>query len=226
MASNLPYLKGVRTRYVNTLTKEIDNAKDILACDTKLVDETELILSINRCVERLQLYCDKVENQTDKLAEALGVKDEELTKHLINENEVVCDSAMDCVLNLKQFKEGFASTKAKETEAKDRVGLNQIVELQKKMNSIVDDQLKQQHELFKKQEKKERELATTVKLPKIDIVPFAGDKLKWAEFWDSFECAIHNNKKLSNIERFNYLKGKVSGEAQRSIAGCHEPPKT
>ena len=70
MASNLPYLKGVRTRYVNTLSKEIDNAKDILVCDTKLVDETELILSINRCVERLQLYCDKVENQTDKLADA------------------------------------------------------------------------------------------------------------------------------------------------------------
>ena len=147
------------------------------------------------------------------------MNDEELTKHLINENEVVCDSAMDCVLNPKQFKEGFAITKVKETEAKDRVGLNQIVELQKKMNNIVDDQLKQQHELFKKQEKKERELATTVKLPKIDIVSFAGDKLKWAEFWDSFECAIHNNKKLSNIERFNYLKGKVSGEAQRSIAG-------
>ena len=58
-----------------------------------------------------------------------------------------------------------------------------------------------------------------MKLPKIDIVLFAGDKLKWAEFWDSFECAIHKNKKLSNIERFNYLKGKVSGEAQRSIAG-------
>ena len=56
-------------------------------------------------------------------------------------------------------------------------------------------------------------------LPKIDKVSFSGDKLKWAEFWDSFECAIHNNKKLSNIERFNYLKGKVNGEAQRSIAG-------
>ena len=69
MTSNLPYLKGVRTRYVNTLTKKTDIAKDILACDTKLVDETELTLSINRCVERLQLNCDKVENQTDKLAE-------------------------------------------------------------------------------------------------------------------------------------------------------------
>ena len=79
-------------------------------------------------------------------------------------------------------------------EAKDRVGLNRTVELQKKMNSIVDDQLKQQHELFKKQQIKERELATTVKLPKIDIVSFAGDKLKWAEFWDSFEGAIYITK--------------------------------
>ena len=46
----------------------------------------------------------------------------------------MCNSAIDCVLNLKQFKEGFAITKAKETEAKDRVGLNQIVESKKISN--------------------------------------------------------------------------------------------
>lgn len=48
---------------------------------------------------------------------------------------------------------------------------------------------------------------------------FSGNKLKWTEFWDSFECAIHNNKKLSNIEKFNYLKSKVIGEARSAISG-------
>ena len=48
---------------------------------------------------------------------------------------------------------------------------------------------------------------------------FSGDKLRWTEFWDSFECAIHTNKKLSDIEKFNYLKSKVNGEAKSAILG-------
>lgn len=99
MASNLPYLKGVRTRYVNMLTKEIDVGLDLLTRDIKFADETELVLSINRCVERLQLYCDKVENQIDKLADALGDKDEDLTVRLITENEIVCEKAIECSSN-------------------------------------------------------------------------------------------------------------------------------
>lgn len=215
----MPYLKGVRTRYVNILTKETQIGLDILASDIELIDETELTLKINKCIERLQSYCEKVENQTDKLAEAIGDSDTELTQQLITENESVCDKAMDCVLNLKQSKEEISLTKVKEAEAKEKVGLNQIVELQKQMNSIVVTQLKQQNEFLEKQEIKAKELATTVKLPKLDMITFFGDKLKWTEFWDSFECAIHNNKTLSNIEKFNYLKSKVSVEAKSAILG-------
>ena len=58
-----------------------------------------------------------------------------------------------------------------------------------------------------------------MKLPKIELVSFSGDKTKWIEFWDSFQCAIHNNIKLSNVEKFNYLKSKMVGEARSAIAG-------
>lgn len=50
-------------------------------------------------------------------------------------------------------------------------------------------------------------------------MPYNGDKIKWLEFWDSFECTVHNNKKLSNIEKFTYLKGKLYGEARRAVLG-------
>ena len=100
---------------------------------------------------------------------------------------------------------------------KEKVGMSHIVELQKQMNSIVVDQMKQQHDFIEKQD--EKELATTVKLSKIDIAAFSGNKLKWTEFWDSFECAIHKNKKLSNIEKFNYLRSQVNSDAQRAISG-------
>ena len=58
-----------------------------------------------------------------------------------------------------------------------------------------------------------------MKLSKLDVIPFSGDKLKWPEFWDAFENAVHNNKKLSNIEKFNYLKSKLNGEAKSAILG-------
>ena len=51
------------------------------------------------------------------------------------------------------------------------------------------------------------------------MLPFSGEKIKWNEFWDSFESAVHKNKKLSNIEKFNYLKGKLTGDALNAIAG-------
>ena len=58
-----------------------------------------------------------------------------------------------------------------------------------------------------------------MKLPKLDMLTFSGDKLKWSEFWDAFENAVHNKKKMSNVEKFNYLKSKVSGEARSAIQG-------
>ena len=57
------------------------------------------------------------------------------------------------------------------------------------------------------------------KLPKIDIDSFSGDMLKWLEFWDSFEAAIHTNPRLSDASKMNYLKGYLKGEAHRVIRG-------
>ena len=42
------------------------------------------------------IYCDKVENQTDKLAEAIGDSDTEFSQQLAVENEEICDKAMNC----------------------------------------------------------------------------------------------------------------------------------
>ena len=44
-----------------------------------------------------------------------------------------------------------------------------------------------------------------VKLPKLSIRKFNGDLTLWTTFWDSFESAIHNNRNLSAIDKFNYL---------------------
>ena len=58
-----------------------------------------------------------------------------------------------------------------------------------------------------------------VRLPKLTIQPFRGELITWTTFWDSFEVAIHNNRSLSNIEKFNYLRSLLQGPALDAIAG-------
>ena len=46
--------------------------------------------------------------------------------------------------------------------------MNQIIELQKQMNEIVFNQMKQQREFIEKQQLKKKELNSAVKLPKLE----------------------------------------------------------
>ena len=157
MTSKVQYLKGIRTRYVNTLQKETKLGQDLIPISGDVSDEIEFMIRCNSSIERLQLYHEKVENQTEKLAEALGNSEKELNKQIVSENEVICDQAMECVTHLKMFKEKVSAKNVKKIEAKENHGLDQIVELQKQMNVIVTNQMKQQSELLEKQELNEKE---------------------------------------------------------------------
>ena len=52
-----------------------------------------------------------------------------------------------------------------------------------------------------------------VKPPHLDIPHFAVDILKWKEFWDMFDAAVHSNRKYANVDKLNCLKSKLSGDA-------------
>ena len=59
----------------------------------------------------------------------------------------------------------------------------------------------------------------SVKLPKLELKKFDGSIFKWAEFWDAFESAIHSNKQLHDVDKFNYLKAQLKGTASEVISG-------
>lgn len=58
-----------------------------------------------------------------------------------------------------------------------------------------------------------------VKLPKISLPRFQGNLMRWTAFWDSFESAIHRSDRLSEIDKFNYLRSLLEGTAYDAIAG-------
>ena len=56
-----------------------------------------------------------------------------------------------------------------------------------------------------------------VKLPKIVIPIFSGKYTEWVTFRDLFLSLIHNNKSIDNVQRMQYLKGYLSGEAEQLL---------
>ena len=58
-----------------------------------------------------------------------------------------------------------------------------------------------------------------VKLPKISLPHFRGNLMRWTAFWDSFNSAIHTNDRLSEIDKFNYLRSLLESTAYDAIAG-------
>ena len=58
-----------------------------------------------------------------------------------------------------------------------------------------------------------------VKLPNLSFKKFGGDITSWCTFWDLLDSAVHSNKYLSNVDKFNYLISFLEGSAAECISG-------
>ena len=164
--AGLAYLKGVRTRFRNTLESEIRMAKDLLTSDYDERNLNEIKVNITKCLEKLKTYSGKVEFQSEKLSAAMGEEDLTEIEKVVDEDCLLCANATDIYLELKQFKENIVLVKEK-AEVKepplDVSNTTQLIELQKNMQHLLDSQLKQQEV----SNKKGSELSSCVKLPKL-----------------------------------------------------------
>ncbi|MCG8044652.1 MAG: DUF1759 domain-containing protein [Candidatus Thiodiazotropha endolucinida] len=184
--------------------------------DEMNIDETKA--NVTKCLEKLKTYSGKVEIQSEKLSAAMEESDAAEIEKVLDEDCLLCSNAMDIYLDLMHYKEKLMSVKEKiESKAPlvEASNTSKLIELQRSMQQLLESQMKQKETSTKK----EPELSSFVKLPKIEMISFNGEKTKWVEFWDSFQSAVHSNNRLSNVEKFNYLKSKVLGEARRAIAG-------
>ncbi|XP_058449054.1 uncharacterized protein LOC131429015 [Malaya genurostris] len=55
------------------------------------------------------------------------------------------------------------------------------------------------------------------KLPEIKLPEFGGNILEWFSFYDTFESLVHDNRELSDVQRFYYLKSTLRGEALKLV---------
>ena len=62
-------------------------------------------------------------------------------------------------------------------------------------------------------------LLTCARLLMLQLRPFGGELNKWTGFWDSFESTVHNNRDLSDTEKFNYFSSILERSACEAISG-------
>ncbi|XP_068750876.1 uncharacterized protein [Montipora capricornis] len=58
-----------------------------------------------------------------------------------------------------------------------------------------------------------------LKLPKLELPKFDGDVLKFQNFWDQFEAAVHDNDNVPAFQKFTYLRSVLEGVAYHTIEG-------
>ena len=96
-------------------------------------------------------------------------------------------------------------------ERKRRISMEEKINLEKHIEKM---KVGEERQIAARQVSKK-----SVKLPKLELKKFDGSIFKWAEFWDAIESAIHSNKQLHDVDKFNYLKAQLKGTASEVISG-------
>ena len=217
---SIAFLKGNRTRFRNLLAKELAKGRSLVQ-DVEQEGSIHM-RDVNNCIKRLNEFITKLEEANEKLSMAMEGRDgAEEIEELIKEDWEFISSVMDCRDELMEIniseQRSPTDNYSSATITEDK--FDQLIQMTSKMQQVIigQQQLQQQQQISIGQLNSSK--TASVRLPVLEIPSFGGDKLKWTEFWDTFEASVHKNTNISDIEKLNYLLSKLSGEAKQSVSG-------
>lgn len=222
---SLSFLKGNRTRYRNLLDKELEKAKNILQEDREEGEIKVILKNVNNCINRLNDFQQKLEDTNERLSKEVdGQEGEEEIADLIQGDWEYIATVMDCrdelvdLYRSLQEQESPRENSSSVTVTENR--FDQMIQLTAQMQQVLIGQQQLQNQQITMAQSNNRQHCSA-RLPKLEIPSFSGEKLKWSEFWDSFNATIHKNSSISDIEKLNYLMSKLTGEARQSVSGIY-----
>ena len=211
---------GQRRKKINELIKEssplismklperCDELEDILSRLVMQKDSLENKIDLyTECIAKLGEVILKDDTQYDKEVEESDQM-EQVVEDLITKVTLV-EKKMDRLMNIESAKLELKSETDKFKLEEERL------EVISEKNSL---------ERLKLEEAKKTQSApnpisqAAVKLPKLDFEKFDGTIIKWQSFWNSFKAAVHD-RSISDVDKMNYLKSKLEGEAKCAIQG-------
>ena len=177
------------------------------------------LLSISKVILNLETKLARLKTANEKLIDALEQSEEttstEEFQFTLDEDAELTDEVIDKLSQLKLLKE--------EVEKRQRLSTS-------RQSQRLEEGLQQVQEQIRHLQSPSRGMETgisriwsqpsiaTIKPPKLDIAPFRGEVLKWQEFWDAFEASV-DKAAYAPVDKFNYLKSKLKGEALEAISG-------
>ena len=114
----------------------------------------------------------------------------------------------------RQHETSPAAQSTAHTKQVDNDQIDKIVVELASMNKI--SQKQSQHLLSRAKESSDE---SSVRLPKLELLTFNGDILKFKEFRDMSSATVHENKALLDVEKLSYLCAHLSGTALECISG-------
>ena len=216
----LSTLKSNRTRAKNALAKEEQEANELLQQELSSINEQQIMkysLSIGKSILSLETKLTRLEVANDKLMDAYEEESNSEAsaefQSILEQDSEFMDSVIDKVSQLKVLKEEV-ERKRRELDTSHTQNLEQrLTQVQEQMSLLQSSQTRSEELRL------QPPLTGAVKPTQIDIPTYSGDVLKRKEFWDMFEASVHKEKRYASIDKFTYLKSKLSGDALEAIAG-------
>lgn len=202
-------LKSSRAREKRALIKEEAEAQKLLQehHSNNLEDVIRLHLATGKILLNLETKLSRVESANEKIIEACDSNNdttsaEQFQKELDEDAELM-DAVLSRTSELKVMKEELERVRKNlETQSSNSTAHTAPISTSDVNLSNIWSQ----------------STPGPIKPPQIDIRPFDGDVMKWREFWDQFEASV-DKASYSPVDKFNYLKSKLRGDALSAISG-------
>ena len=176
------------------------------------------IIKVNTSFSRLHEFGQKLEETIERFSVAIEKAD---NKDEMQKLEAEGDTYFELITQIMARKDELKTCETILQERQNKIikpetgnKLDQLIELQTQIIQQLQLQSTQHGEVAAPPNQN-----PSVKLPKLEMIAYNGDKQKFKEFWDQFDCTVHKNTKLSKVEKFSYLKSKLYGQAQSAISG-------
>ena len=201
-------LKSSRTRERRALLKEETEAQKLLQerYHNNLEEVSRLHMAVGKVLLNLEVKLPRLELANEKLTDAFEQNKDsegaEQFQQVLDEDAELIDSVLTKTSELKVLKAELERIR-KELEVHSR-------DPHPTRTSTSDVSIASIWS--------QPNVQGPIKPPQLEITPFDGDVLKWQEFWDQFEASI-DKAHYSPIDKLNYLKSKLKGEALSAISG-------
>ena len=173
------------------------------------------------------------------LAKTLGTKKGHLSRAINSLNDCLeteainivqikkyLDSVIEKYKDLKPISDKLVELyRDEENDEAAETELNKMDEIESKVMQIKSiaentlEEIKRNKDEIKTKRNEDKKEKDSVNLPKLQLEKFSGEIGEYREFLDMYTVTIHNNQSLSAVEKFQYLKTYLIGQAKQLIDG-------